>query len=223
MKDSTVRRPGVIAVFGGTFDPPHWGHVRAAEAVRDRMGVGAIWLVPARIPPHRPEPPRLSARERLQLVEEAVFGRDRLLASPIELEREGPSFTIDTLDALAAERPPATGGAPSLLFVVGTDAFREIRTWSRYEQLLERHPVLVHRRSGCSIGAAVAVLPARFRARVTDDLSEPLTPPRVFTMDISLPDPESQRIRELLRAQVCVSDLLPSRVASRIAERGLYR
>lgn len=222
MTVGAVRRPGVIAVFGGTFDPPHWGHVRAAEAVRDRMGVEAVWLVPARIPPHRPEP-RLAGRERLRLVEEAVSGRDRLLASPVELEREGPSFTIDTLDALAAERPPARGGEPSLLFVVGSDAFREIRTWSRYEQLLERHPVLVHRRSGCSIGEAVAVLPPRFRARVTDDLSGSLTPPRVFTMDISLPDPESQRIRELLRARGSVSGLLPSRVASRIAERGLYR
>ena len=223
MTDSPIRRPGVIAVLGGTFDPPHWGHVRAAEAVRDRMGVDAVWLVPASIPPHRPEPPRLSARERFRLVEEAVSDRDRLLASPIELERDGPSFTIDTLDALAAERPPASGGEPSLIFVVGSDAFCEIRTWSRYEELLGRHPVLVHRRSGCPIGDAVAVLPAHLRARVTDDLSVPLMPPRIFTMDISLPDPESHRIRELLRARVPVDGLLPSRVASRIAEQGLYR
>lgn len=210
-------------MFGGTFDPPHWGHVRAAEAVRDRMGVEAVWLAPARVPPHRPEPPRLSAPDRLQLVQEAVFGRDRLVASSVELEREGPSFTIDTLDALAAARPPPPGGGPSLLFVVGTDAFREIRTWSRYERLLERYPVLVHRRSGCSLEEAAAVLPARFRARMTDDLTESLTPPRVFTMDISLPDPESHRIRDLLRAEASVSGYLPSRVASRIAERGLYR
>ena len=222
MTDKAVRRPGVIAMFGGTFDPPHWGHVRAAEAVRDRMGVDAVWLVPARVPPHRPEP-HLSAAERLRLVEAAVSGRDRLLARSIELDRAGPSFTLDTLDALAAGRPPASGGEPSLLFVVGSDAFREIRTWSRYEQLLERHPVLVHRRSGCSVADAVAVLPARFRARVTDDLSVSLIPPRVFTMDIHLPDPESQRIRKLLRAQASVSALVPAPVASRIAERGLYR
>ena len=221
MTPSAVRRPGVIAVFGGTFDPPHWGHVRAAEAVRDRMGVDAVWLVPSRIPPHRPAP-GLSGEERLQLVEEAVFGRDRLRASEIELGREGPSFTIDTLDALAAGRA-GPGVEPPVLFVVGTDAFREIRTWSRYAELLERHPVLVHRRSGCSIADAVAVLPDRFRARVTEDLSAPLIPPRIFTMDISLPDPESQRIRELLRARVSVADLVPCRVASRIGERGYYR
>lgn len=209
-------------MFGGTFDPPHWGHVRAAEAVRDRTGVDEVWLVPSRIPPHRPVPPRLSGEERLRLVEAAVFGRDRLLASSIELEREGPSFTVDTLDELAAGRSGRASEAP-ILCVVGTDAFREIRTWSRYEELLERHPVLVHRRSGCSIADAIAVLPDRFRARVTEDLSAPLIPPRILTMDVSLPDPESHRIRELLRDRLSVAELVPCRVASRIGEEGYYR
>lgn len=222
MTDAAIHRPGVVAVFGGTFDPPHWGHVRAAEAVRDLMGVEAVWLVPARIPPHRATP-RLPPEERFQLVEAAVAGRKRLLANAVELGREGPSFTIDTLDTLAAERPPAGGGGPSLLFVVGSDAFREIRTWSRYEQLLDRHPVLVHRRAGCAVAEAVTVLPRRFRARVTADLSAPLPPPRILTLDIDLPDPQSYRIRELLKQHTPVDHLVPPRVAARIAERGFYR
>lgn len=217
----TAQRPGVIAVFGGTFDPPHWGHVRAAEAVRDRMGVDEVWLVPARIPPHRAAP-RLSAEERLGLVEEAVAGRERLFASRVELEREGPSFTIDTLDGLASGRDRPAGGA-ALLFVVGSDAFQEIRTWSRYEQLLDRHPVLVHRRAGCAVAEAVTVLPRRYRGRVTGDLSTPLIPPRILTLDIDLPDPKSYRIRELLKQQTAVYHLVPPRVAARIAERNLYR
>ena len=221
MTHGAVRRPGVIAVFGGTFDPPHWGHVRAAEAVRDRVGGEAVWLVPARIPPHRATP-RLPAEERLGLVEEAVAGRERLFASPVELEREGPSFTIDTLDGLAAGRDRPAGGA-AVLFVVGSDAFREIRTWSRYERLLDRHPVLVHRRAGCAIAEAVMVLPRRFRTRVTADLSAPLIPPRILTLDIDLPDPQSYRIRELLKQQTPIDHLVPPRVAARIAERGLYR
>ena len=221
MTDVAVRRPGVIAVFGGTFDPPHWGHVRAAEAVRDWMGVEAVWLVPARIPPHRATP-RLPPEERLGLVEEAVAGRERLLASPVELEREGPSFTIDTLDGLAAGRGRPAGGA-AVLFVVGSDAFQEIRTWSRYEQLLDRHPVLVHRRAGRTIAEAVTVLPRRFLARVTADLSVPLIPPRILSLDIDLPDPKSYRIRELLKQRAPVYHLVPPRVAARIAERGLYR
>ena len=221
MTDGAVRRPGVIAVFGGTFDPPHWGHVRAAEAVRDRMGVEAVWLVPARIPPHRATP-RLSPEERFQLVEAAVAGRKRLLANAVELEREGPSFTIDTLDTLAAGRGLRWDGGGPLLAVRGwvSDAFREIRTWSRYEQLLDRHPVLVHRRAGCAVAEAVTVLPRRFRARVTADLSAPLPPPRILTLDIDLPDPKSYRIRELLKQHTPVDHLVPPRVAARIAETG---
>lgn len=213
-----MRRPGVIAVFGGAFDPPHWGHVRAAEAVRDRMGVDAVWLVPARIPPHRAAP-ALAPEERLDLVAAAVRGRERLVASPVELEREGPSFTLDTLDALAARRPPLPNGEASLFFVVGADAFAGIRTWSRHEELLARHPALVHSRAGCPLSAAVAP----FRSLVTDDLSAPLLPPRIFTMDIRLPDPESHRIRQRLRGGLPISALVPEAVAARIGERGHYR
>ena len=219
---SAILRPGVIAVFGGTFDPPHWGHVRAAEAVRDRMGVEAVWLVPARVPPHRPVAPLLTGQERLELVKAAIEGRERLVASSVELEREGPSYTVDTLDQLAAAAPPTPGGQARVLFVVGTDAFREIRSWSCYQQLLERHPILVHRRAGCSLAAALAPLPSRFRARVTGDLAAALVPPRIFTLDLSLPDPESQQVRERLRSRLPVADLLPRPVASRIGERGYY-
>ena len=221
MSGAAARRPGVIALLGGTFDPPHWGHVRAAEAVRDHLGVDAVWLVPAGVPPHRAAP-RLSGEERFRLVEAAVAGRHRLLASPVELERAGPSFAVDTLDDLARQRAGA-GGEAAVLFAVGSDAFREIRTWSRYEQLLDRHPVVVHRRAGCAIREAVSVLPRRFRARVTPDLSAPLIPPVIFTLDLELPDPRSCRVRELLERQTPVHDLVPPRVASRIAERGLYR
>lgn len=222
MNLARVSRPGVIAVFGGAFDPPHWGHVRAAEAVRDRMGVDAVWLVPARTPPHRAAP-ALAPEERLELVETAVAGCERLEASPVELEREGPSFTLDTLDALAARRPRLPTGEASFFFVVGADAFREIRTWSRYEELLDRHPALVHPRAGCPLSAAVAPLPERFRSLVTADLGSPLDPPRIFTMDVRLPGPESHRIRERLGNGLPIAGLVPEGVASRIEERGYYR
>lgn len=218
-----VRRPRVIAVFGGTFDPPHWGHVRAAEAVRDRMGVGAVWLVPAAVPPHREVPPVLSPAERLGLVRVAARGRERLIASGIELEREGPSYTVDTLDRLAAGCPAPRSGEAPVLFVVGSDAFREIRTWSRFEELLERHPVLVHRRAGWPLPESLAALPVRFRRRVSANPDVPLIPPRIVTMDIPLPDPASERIRARLRNRRPVTDLVPPEVARMIRRRGHYR
>lgn len=223
MKPSPIRRPGVIALFGGTFDPPHWGHVRAAEAVRDGLGVEEVWLVPAAVPPHRPVPPRLSAPDRLQLVAEAVAGRPRLVASGIELEREGPSFTLDTLDRLAGSRPAPPGGGPSCLLVVGSDAFRDLRTWSRWEQLLDRHPVLVLRRRGYPLADALAPLPPRFRSRASRDLAAPLTPPRILLVERPLPDPASEDIRSRLGAALPIVDLVPPAVAEAIGARRLYR
>ena len=222
MTPAPAPRPGVIAVFGGMFDPPHWGHIRAAEAVRDRMGVEAVWLMPARVPPHRKAPERLP-QERLALVRAAVRGRERLVASGFELERPGPSFTVDSLDRLAAARPAPRPPEASLLFVTGTDAFREIRTWSRYEELLERHPALVVRRVGYPLAEAIAALPARFSGRVTADLEAPLLPPIIFTMEIPLPDPASEDLRRRLRAGQPVREDLPPPVFERIESLGHYR
>lgn len=223
MTPPEVRRPGVVAVFGGTFDPPHWGHVRAAEAIRDHLGVEAVWLVPAAVPPHRPRPPRLSPEQRLRLVADAVEGRPGLAASGIEIERPGPSFTLDTLDRLAAARPLPPGGGPSCLLAVGSDAFREIRAWSRWETLLERHPVVVVRRRGFPLDEAAAALPTRFRAAATRDTAADLTPPRILLLPLSLPDPASEEIRFRLSERQPIADLVPPAVADAISARSLYR
>ncbi len=209
-------RPGTLAVFGGTFDPPHRGHLEAALAVRDRLGVERVILVPAAVPPHRP-PPAASPEARLDLIREAIRGHDRLGVSAIEMEREGPSFTLDTLNLLARE-----SSASPPLFVMGADAFREIRTWSRYEELLARYPVVVHSRAGISPAAAVESLPSRLRPPVTTDLGAPLRPPLLFLLEADLPDVCSRAIRDRLRDRRPVTGLVPEPVAARIAERGLY-
>ncbi len=220
---AAARRPGVIAVFGGTFDPPHWGHVRAAEAVRDRMGVEEVWLIPAATPPHRPVAPSVSAEARLRMVRDAIHGRARLVASPVELERSGPSWTIDTLDQIAGERPPTPDGAARVVFVVGSDAFREIRTWRRYRDLLERHPVVVVSRPGHPLTEALEVVPKALRNRITRNLDAPLVPPRIFALEVPLPDPSSRAIRARLDARLPVGGLMPPPVFSRIGEQGHYR
>ncbi len=210
-------------MFGGTFDPPHWGHVRAAEAVRDQLGVEEVWFVPAAVPPHRETPPRVAAGERLALVREAIRGRERLVASSIELEREGPSFTIDTLDQIAARRPPGPEGDARVIFVAGSDAFAEIRTWSRYRELLERHPVVVVSRCGAPLAEALAAAPEEFLGRVTDNPETRLVPPRIIALEIPLPDPASKDIRDRVGARLPVGSMMPSAVSSRIGERGYYR
>ena len=210
-------------MFGGTFDPPHWGHVRAAEAVRDRLGVEEVWFVPAAVPPHRETAPRLSAEKRLDLVCAAIRGRPRLAASGIELERPGPSYTLDTLDRIAADRPAGGGGEARVIFAVGSDAFREIRTWSRYRDLLARHPVVVVTRSGCPLAEALEAVPGAFRDRVTADPEAPLVAPRIVALDLTLPDPSSRGIRDRVLARAPFGELVPAPVSSRIGERGYYR
>ena len=218
-----VRRPGVIAIFGGTFDPPHWGHVRAAEAVRDRLGVEEVWFVPAAAPPHRTVPPVVAAEARLRMVRDAIRGRDRLVASSIELDRPGPSWTIDTLERIVAERPPAPDGSARVVFVVGSDAYREIPTWRRYRDLLDHHPVVVVSRHGHPLSQALEATPEGLRNRITRDPDAPLVPPRIFALEVPLPDPSSEAIRTRLDARLPVAGLLPPPVFSRIGEQGHYR
>ncbi len=209
-------------MFGGTFDPPHLGHLGAALAARDRLGVDQVLLVPAASPPHRP-PPEASPEARLDLAREAVRGHDRLGVSAIEQEREGPSFTLDTLNILARDRTSAGSGEASLLFVVGADAFREIPTWHRFRELLARYPAVVHPRAGCAPREAAAVLPPELRRRATGDPEAALRPPHILLLDVELPEISSHRIRDRLRRRLPIDGLVPDPVRDRIAERGLYR
>ncbi len=204
------------AVYGGAFDPPHVGHVAAAVAARDRLDLAQVLLVPAAVPPHRPAP-AASPEARLELVREAVRGHERLAASAVELDRSGPSFTLDTLNQIARDAGPAP------LLMVGADAFREIETWSRHEELLARFPVAVHSRAGASARDAVARLPARLRPRVSEDPATKIVPPLLLVLDAELPDVSSRVIRRRLRERLPVTGMVPERVEARIAALGLYR
>jgi len=210
-------RPGTLAVFGGTFDPPHRGHLEAALAVRDRLGVERVILVPAAVPPHRPAP-AAPFEARLDLVRELIRGRERLDASALERERSGPSFTLDTLNLFSRE-----SSASPPLFVVGADAFRDIRTWSRHEELLARFPVVVHSRAGISPATAVGALPARLRTRVVEGPDVDFMPPLLLLLEADLPDISSRVLRERLRRGAPVTGMLPPPVEARIREQGLYR
>ncbi len=118
-----------FAVFGGTFDPVHNGHLRAAWEASETLGAD-VHLVPAKVPPHRPQPVADAAR-RVAMLRAALAGQDRLRLDLRELEREGPSYTFDTLTSLRAE----IGDARPLVLVVGADAFAGLATWHRWREL----------------------------------------------------------------------------------------
>lgn len=116
--------PRRVGVYGGTFNPIHLAHLVLAEEVRERLGLARVLFVPSNLPPHKGQA-LPSGAERLALVRLAIRGNPAFGAVDLELRRQGPSFTIDTLRALARRQPAPT----ELVFLIGMDAFEEIATW----------------------------------------------------------------------------------------------
>ena len=133
--------PAPIGVFGGTFDPIHYGHLRLAEELADRLQLGEVRIVPARVPPHRAAP-KVTSSHRLEMVRLACAGNPRFLVDDRECRREGPSYTVDTLLGLRAELAADT----PLCLLMGVDAYLALTTWSRWERLYDlAHIVIAHR------------------------------------------------------------------------------
>lgn len=108
----------------------HFGHLRAAEEVRERAALEQVWLVPASVPPHKEALGVAPAADRLHMLELALAGQSGLRAEPIELERSGPSYTLDTVRALRRRHPRR-----EFAVIVGLDAFRDFHTWHRHEEI----------------------------------------------------------------------------------------
>ncbi|MEQ3697259.1 MAG: nicotinate-nucleotide adenylyltransferase [Pseudomonadales bacterium] len=131
----------LIAVYGGTFNPIHQGHVQAAEEISVLCGTDSLILVPASIPPHRAAP-SVTFAHRLRMVELAIAGREGWRVDDREERRDAPSYTIDTLASLRDELGPDV----SLAFCLGSDAFQSINTWHRWEELTDFAHVIVAQR-----------------------------------------------------------------------------
>ncbi len=146
----------MIGVFGGTFDPVHLGHLRVAHEVWEDLGLDHVRFVPARVPPHRPQP-AVAADARLGMVRAAVDGEPGFVVDTRELEREGPSYMADTLASLAADFP-----GRRLCLVLGMDAFNGFPGWERGAAILETaHLVITGRPGSRPSGAAAELLAER--------------------------------------------------------------
>jgi nicotinate-nucleotide adenylyltransferase len=189
-----------IGFMGGTFDPIHLGHLRAAENAREGLGLDQVAFVPARVPPHRDRPPA-NALDRFAMVALATAGHPHFVPSDLELQREGPSYTVDTLAALRAGRPD-----DAFVVIVGSDTFPEMRTWKESERLFALCAVAVVGRPGEG-GEEAPPLP---EVRGVERVGGPGLP-------IS-----SSAIRERVRRGLSVRYLVPDAVADYIAKRGLY-
>ncbi|MFD0674083.1 nicotinate-nucleotide adenylyltransferase [Cohnella sp. GCM10027633] len=121
-----------IGLMGGTFDPVHIGHLLAAESAREAAKLDEVWFVPTSIPPHKPQP-GTGTKARCDMLQAAITGNPAFRLETIELEREGASYTIDTVIALQARDPEA-----QLYWIIGSDMVNDLPNWRRIDELLER-------------------------------------------------------------------------------------
>jgi nicotinate-nucleotide adenylyltransferase len=128
-----------LGVLGGTFNPIHLGHLRVAEEVCEALGLDRMLIVPAQVPPHKPPDQLESPALRMKLARLATRGNPRLMASDMELKREGPSYSVDTLGELRAKKR----NIERLWFVLGMDAYLEIHLWHRFRDIFELADVAV--------------------------------------------------------------------------------
>jgi nicotinate-nucleotide adenylyltransferase len=134
-------RPRRIGVLGGTFDPVHIGHLRGALEVAESLALDELRLTPSARPPHR-DKPQVSAKDRLAMVKCAVAGVAPLVVDARELQRDKPSYTIDTLELMRAE----LAASDQVFLLLGWDAFCGLPTWHRWEELLQHCHILVLQR-----------------------------------------------------------------------------
>jgi nicotinate-nucleotide adenylyltransferase len=188
-----------LGLMGGMFDPIHFGHLRAAENAREALGLDQVTFVPAAVPPHR-EAPSASAIDRYAMVALATAHDPGFVPWDGEIRRDGPSYTVDTAEALLGENPGA-----ALTLIVGADNLALLAQWKEPARLLALCTVAVVGRPGAEAGAA-GLDPARF----------------VHVEGSHLPI-ASSALRERVRAGRSVRYLVPDAVAGYIEKRGLYR
>lgn len=207
----------VIGVLGGTFDPIHFGHLRPALDVHERLGLRDLRFIPCNVPPHRGAPVA-AAEHRLAMVERAIAGVPGFRVDSRELNRPGPSYTVDTLRSLRGEIGP---DAP-LLLIMGLDAFAGLDTWHRWREIPSLAHVVVAHRPGSSLPEHAAYLelaPVTESCPALEDRASGLVVFQSVTqLDISATD-----IRERLRAGRSPRYLLPDSVRHYITEHDLYQ
>ena len=214
--------PTRIGILGGSFDPIHLGHLRSAEEVAEALGLDRVEFVPAHQPPHKPDRRLADDRDRLTMVELAIADNPRFRASTVEIDRQGVSYSVDTLEAFRARESDA-----SLFFILGIDAFRDMHTWKDTERIVELASVVVTSRPPLAVEPSIEHLPVAARDAFCYDPTTLSYRHRTGTTLSFLPitgiDVSATVIRERVRLGRSIRYLVPPSVERYVREHGLYR
>lgn len=218
-----------VGLFGGTFNPIHFGHLRAALEVQEGFGLDKVFLIPAAVPPHKAQGGVAAAADRLRMVTLAVEGAPGLAVSDVEIRRAGTSYTIDTVRHFQKELPAGT----ELFLVVGWDAFLEIDTWKSFRKLMALVPLIVISRPDAAHRRAAPdgqALQEFIRSRISPECTPSGIPAGVSApgiqgvtlFPVTALDVSSRRIRDLVNAKRSIRFLVPESVRQYIKTKGLY-
>ncbi len=211
-----------IAIYGGSFDPFHLGHLVPTVRAQETFFFDAVYFVPAGRPPHKGAESLTSVTDRLSMVAMATLPYEAFFASDVEVFREGPSFTVDTVRDFQARFPEA-----NLYFILGSDSFSQIESWAKWRELVDLvHLVVLHREH---------IWGEELKAMVPEELYDRMCLVSPFE---KVPDPEQRTIyllnhepfpisgtsiRERERRGIPIRELVPHEVYSYIQKYGLYR
>lgn len=211
-----------LGLFGGTFDPVHFGHLRLAEESIAHLGLGGVRWIPAGQPPHRGTP-QVTAQQRLDMVRLAMTNNGRFSLDPSEVEAEAPSYTVHTLERLRRE----VGPQQSLVLLVGADAFAGLATWYRWQEIFSLAHVAVSHRPGfpVEISSLPHELATEFNDRRLADADGLKASPagRIVTFAMTQLAISATQIRKLLANELSARYLLPDSVLDYIQTHSLYR
>jgi len=210
-----------IGIYGGTFDPIHYGHLRPSLEVCETLKLKQVRFIPSYIPPHR-QTPNSSIKERVHMLESAIASEDKFILDLREVQRKGHSYMIDTLKSLQNDFPEQ-----SLCLIIGLDAFIKINSWHRWDELLSFCHLVVTRRpetqydSISSWPESIQKLYQKYHTTQQSDLTKQLVG-KIYFMEVTQLPISSSLIRTKLKDKQSIRYLLPEEVYGIIKDKQLY-
>ncbi len=208
------------ALFGGTFDPIHYGHLQVAETLAKQAGLQQVILLPNHIPPHRPQP-EATPQQRLAMITLAIAGKPLFHVDSRELQSTAPSYAVNTLEMMRREQGPSL----PMAFIIGQDVLHAINTWYRWESLLNLCHLLVCTRPGYSETLNTPELRHWLNSHRTDKVAELSARPHgyIWFAQTPLVDICATEIRKRCRQGLGCHGLVPEAVRQYIEQYQLYR
>ena len=211
-----------IGLFGGTFNPVHWGHLRAAEEIRELYNLQQVIFIPTNISPHKSTRELIDGKHRLHMLELAVKTNPYFVTSDLELQRCGESYSVETISYF--KKTASEEVIP--FFIIGLDAFLEISTWKDFRDLFSLCNFIVMTRPGYDVSIKEQLIPGEIVSEFTYNSGEKTfvheSQFSTYVTEITALDISSHAIRSYIKTGRSVKYLVPEAVESYMAEQNFY-